>query len=171
VHCPRCPDQPLQEHVIEDWKPLVCTRCGGLWIDPDSFRDAVMRPPPPGLDQRETAGARPAIWEESPLACPACNVPMKKGNYAYSSGVIIDRCPSCRGIWLDRGELAKLRAFVNRKVPQDKVLMAQLETATLRKRLEAQERRDNLHGMLGVGGSHIWWVGWKELISLLREVL
>jgi len=39
------------------------------------------------------------------LACPKCNVAMKSFNYAYTSGVIIDKCPECGGIWLDKDEL------------------------------------------------------------------
>ena len=39
------------------------------------------------------------------LLCPNCNTSMQNVN---RSGVDIDMCPSCRGVWLDRGELEKL---------------------------------------------------------------
>ncbi len=39
------------------------------------------------------------------LLCPNCNTSMQNVN---RSGVEIDMCPSCRGVWLDRGELEKL---------------------------------------------------------------
>ena len=39
------------------------------------------------------------------LMCPNCNSSMQNVN---RSGVDIDMCPSCRGVWLDRGELEKL---------------------------------------------------------------
>ena len=39
------------------------------------------------------------------LLCPNCNVSMQNVN---RSGVELDMCPSCRGIWLDRGELEKI---------------------------------------------------------------
>jgi Zn-finger nucleic acid-binding protein len=41
------------------------------------------------------------------LLCPNCNTSMQNVN---RSGVDIDMCPSCRGVWLDRGELEKLLA-------------------------------------------------------------
>jgi uncharacterized protein len=168
MQCPRCEDHPIHEHPIEDWRPLVCDRCGGLWLDGGSFRDAVRRPPPNGTDPGATKTK--AVWEESPLPCPACRVPMKKTNYSYSSGVFIDRCHGCGGVWLDRGELAKLRAFVNRPVPQDKVLLAQLQAESIRERFEAQERREG-----GTRGSPAEadgiWIGLRELISWLRQVL
>lgn len=40
------------------------------------------------------------------MLCPACkdvNLVM-----ADRSGVEIDHCPTCRGVWLDRGELDKI---------------------------------------------------------------
>ena len=34
-------------------------------------------------------------------------------------GVVIDVCPSCRGVWLDRGELEKLLARLGRDDDED----------------------------------------------------
>jgi Zn-finger nucleic acid-binding protein len=39
------------------------------------------------------------------MKCPICNVELK---IAERSGVEIDFCPQCRGVWLDRGELDKI---------------------------------------------------------------
>jgi len=39
------------------------------------------------------------------LLCPNCNASMQN---VKRSGIEIDMCPSCRGVWLDRGELEKL---------------------------------------------------------------
>jgi uncharacterized protein len=39
------------------------------------------------------------------MQCPACNVALVMSE---RSGVEIDYCPKCRGIWLDRGELDKI---------------------------------------------------------------
>ena len=39
------------------------------------------------------------------MKCPICNVDLVM---ADRSGVEIDYCPKCRGIWLDRGELDKI---------------------------------------------------------------
>ena len=39
------------------------------------------------------------------LLCPNDNTSMQSVN---RGGVEIDICPTCRGVWLDRGELAKL---------------------------------------------------------------
>lgn len=37
--------------------------------------------------------------------CPVCSIPMDE---VPKSRILIDVCPRCKGIWLDRGELSKL---------------------------------------------------------------
>jgi Zn-finger nucleic acid-binding protein len=39
------------------------------------------------------------------MKCPICNVPLLMSE---KQGIEIDYCPTCRGIWLDRGELEKI---------------------------------------------------------------
>lgn len=39
------------------------------------------------------------------MKCPACNETLLMSD---KNGIEIDYCPSCRGIWLDRGELDKI---------------------------------------------------------------
>ncbi|TNE53111.1 MAG: hypothetical protein EP344_15025 [Bacteroidetes bacterium] len=39
------------------------------------------------------------------MLCPNCN---RKLSQTVRSGVEIDFCPECRGVWLDRGELDKI---------------------------------------------------------------
>lgn len=39
------------------------------------------------------------------MKCPICNVELLMTD---KHGIEIDYCPTCRGIWLDRGELEKL---------------------------------------------------------------
>ena len=47
------------------------------------------------------------------MKCPNCNVNLVM---TERSGVEIDYCPECRGIWLDRGELDKI---IDRSSQQD----------------------------------------------------
>ncbi|MCS7190478.1 MAG: zf-TFIIB domain-containing protein [Fimbriimonadales bacterium] len=39
------------------------------------------------------------------MKCPVCNIELQM---AVRSGIEIDYCPNCRGVWLDRGELDKI---------------------------------------------------------------
>lgn len=40
------------------------------------------------------------------MKCPAC--PESVLTMSERSGIEIDYCPTCRGVWLDRGELDKI---------------------------------------------------------------
>lgn len=46
---------------------------------------------------------RPARGE--PMRCPACSTRLVE---LERSEVLIDACPECRGVWLDRGELDRI---------------------------------------------------------------
>jgi membrane associated rhomboid family serine protease len=46
--------------------------------------------------------------EEASRTCPGCGKPMDKLNYAYDSNVILDRCLSCLGVWVDGDEIEQL---------------------------------------------------------------
>jgi uncharacterized protein len=48
------------------------------------------------------------------MKCPNCNVSLVMTD---RSGIEIDYCPDCRGVWLDRGELDKI---IERSTPQVK---------------------------------------------------
>ncbi|NTU52137.1 MAG: hypothetical protein HGA97_00240 [Chlorobiaceae bacterium] len=39
------------------------------------------------------------------MKCPACNMTLL---VSERSGIEVDYCPECRGVWLDRGELDKI---------------------------------------------------------------
>ncbi len=48
------------------------------------------------------------------MQCPVCDERMRE---IERSGVMVDICPSCKGIWLDRGELEKLIEISRGEVP------------------------------------------------------
>ena len=50
-----------------------------------------------------------AAAKEAPRACPLDRAAMQK---EIVSNVIVDRCPACKGVWLDGGELDLLRGAI-----------------------------------------------------------
>jgi len=50
------------------------------------------------------------------MNCPVCD--STRMREVEKNGILIDVCPSCKGVWLDRGELEKLMSDV-REVQQD----------------------------------------------------
>jgi Zn-finger nucleic acid-binding protein len=48
------------------------------------------------------------------MQCPVCDTPLR---VIERSGIEIDICPGCKGIWLDRGELEKILAMEGGQAP------------------------------------------------------
>ncbi len=48
------------------------------------------------------------------LCCPGCGEPMMVFSYGGDSGVFVDRCQSCNGLWLDCEELQRIQVLQER---------------------------------------------------------
>lgn len=120
----KCPvdGEELQETVWEsDYAVDVCPRCGGLWLDRGEleaieesrerdYTDELLRMPDLGY----AAYALALQKQNRQLACPNCGARLETREYARCSQVMIDACPKCHGVWLDRGELEALEVFFQR---------------------------------------------------------
>lgn len=56
------------------------------------------------------------------ISCPACGSPTESTEYAYCSQVVINRCPKCGGVWLDKGELEAIEVFYERSRKESRKL-------------------------------------------------
>jgi Zn-finger nucleic acid-binding protein len=101
-----------------------CTTCGGVWLDPGEMEQAerIARERGKGrkdegvviadLYRRTYDNARRAQQERPPIDCPACGDPMFEREWIYGSALRVEVCMSCRGVWLDEGELDDLARFL-----------------------------------------------------------
>jgi Zn-finger nucleic acid-binding protein len=112
--CPRCAGQLVLREAQGQGHYTECTRCGGIWLDPDSFERVIA-----AKDEAARAPFLPAAAAEkkvAPLAgavayvpCPVCGSLMNRKNFG-GSGIIIDWCKG-HGLWFDVHELEKVVAF------------------------------------------------------------
>jgi Zn-finger nucleic acid-binding protein len=110
--CPRC-KEPLELHRGDDGQEYeMCPRCSGLWIDREVF-PALTR----GHPVKRQGGYR-GTYRKTPdrgpleyIPCVRCGKLMNRKNFKRISGVIIDECRR-HGVWLDAGELEKIRHFI-----------------------------------------------------------
>lgn len=109
--CPRC-QIPLLAEEHGDIVLERCDRCGGRWMTPDDLKAVLdlIRLPVEGSPSR--MGIDLTDVQEDAL-CPSCRVPMEPFNYAGDSGIILDKCRSCGGLWLDKGDLERVVAVVS----------------------------------------------------------
>jgi len=68
------------------------------------------------------------------MLCPVCKIELRMMD---RQGIEVDYCPTCRGIWLDRGELDKLLERASRHAH------GQFDDDTTRPRSYNRDDRDN----------------------------
>ncbi|MDA8077614.1 MAG: zf-TFIIB domain-containing protein [Nitrospiraceae bacterium] len=109
--CPRC-RVGLELRRDDDIELHACPRCDGLWLDPGEFDVMTAESTVYRKEQLKKEYSRPPLPDSSEyLPCARCGKLMVRKNYGRISGVLIDECGR-HGIWLDRGELEKIRHFI-----------------------------------------------------------
>lgn len=109
--CPRC-GVALECQKKNEIEIDVCPRCNGLWLDRGEFNVATAESTVYREEQLNAEYSRPVLPEKIQyIPCIRCGKLMIHKNYGRISGVIIDECGS-HGVWLDSGELQKIRHFI-----------------------------------------------------------
>src|SRR4051812_5026782 len=112
--CPRC-KQSLNESTYETVRIDRCAGCGGAWLDSGELEEVlecyeVKFSPEQVKAAMSSAGAGiPRSERDSVESCPICSKRMNPLNFSYSSGIIVDLCPSGHGLWFDRNELEAIQ--------------------------------------------------------------
>jgi len=115
VKCPAC-DRTLIELVVGSVRLDVCQGgCGGVWFDATEL--AKVNQDIPSGTEPLTEVSQTALLnldEQRTRKCIRCqNVKLERKLFSLGSGVIMDCCPHCGGLWLDHGELESIRAETN----------------------------------------------------------
>src|SRR3989344_9369396 len=124
MNCPNNHQEPMQKALFHDVEVDYCPECLGVWFDKDELRYAK------DDKDKQLNWVDFDIWRDKGRfevlkinkRCPVCQVPFIEVNYGDSkvypaksskagashvrqfSGVKIDFCKHCQGVWLDRGE-------------------------------------------------------------------
>lgn len=109
--CPRCqiPLELKKEGAVDIH---ACPRCSGLWIAPGEFDILTAESTVYKEGQLKEQYSRPPLPQKIEyLPCASCGKLMVRKNYAHISGLIVEECGR-HGIWLENGELEKIRQFV-----------------------------------------------------------
>ena len=111
MKCLRCADSELEVQVkgegAEIFEVDSCKSCGGVWLDADELKklDDNMFVDVETIEYK----AAQAGQDDAVLMCPRCQVKMDKVHPAGFEKIVVDNCPTCKGFWLDTGELEKMR--------------------------------------------------------------
>lgn len=115
MNCPVC-TAALRSIRYESVEIHTCDGCGGEFVGPGQMVHIVnVREAKFVTDQagpvRPAFGLPPAAQDRG-LQCPSCSCSMKPRNYANDSGVLVDRCDACGGLWLDATELERIQSVL-----------------------------------------------------------
>jgi len=111
MKCPAC-GRTLRPMTVGELTVDACQGgCGGIWFDNFELKK---------VDERHEAAGEPLlqIARDESIAvdmkrkrhCPKCEtITMLRHDFGVAQDVEIDECGGCGGIWLDHGELARIR--------------------------------------------------------------
>ena len=92
----------------------VCPTCQGSWFDKGELDR---------LDESVWTDVEKAEFDNvgsdhKSVRCPKCDVELEPLSPTDAKTLIVDRCPSCLGFWLDRGELDRVREVADKDVSE-----------------------------------------------------
>ena len=105
MQCPGCSGQ-LSATLYEGVEIHSCSMCQGNWLVEEAIHEIetkrVISIP------RNKSHSRSGFYDGS-RSCPVCSVIMEKAKYGKYISRTIDKCPQCKKIWLDEGELEDIQ--------------------------------------------------------------
>lgn len=103
MDCPICKNEPMIVLELNEIEIDYCLNCKGIWLDAGELELLLgSSEETQYLLNSFTANIQ---TKEKSYKCPICNKKMKKVSVNKDQKIIIDRCRSNHGIWLDNGEL------------------------------------------------------------------
>jgi Zn-finger nucleic acid-binding protein len=81
-----------------------CSTCGGIWLDDGEMQQLANRPS--GLVNLARLYQPGGEWDlaERERSCPRCRTALEPYEFNSLRGIWLDRCSTCRGLFLDHGE-------------------------------------------------------------------
>jgi len=113
--CPIC-KKPLLSSILHNVEIDYCSNCLGIWFEEEELRWAKDEKDKNlgWLDIDLWKNEREFKISSGIRLCPSCGVPLYEVYYG-DSGVVVDVCKLCHGIWLDRAEFKKIIDWLKEK--------------------------------------------------------
>jgi len=83
----------------------ICPNCQGAWFEKgelDRLDDSVWT-------NVEEVDFDQVKADHKDIKCPQCHIDLEPLSPKDAPELIVDRCPTCQGFWLDQGELDRIR--------------------------------------------------------------
>ncbi len=115
MRCPAC-SNALQQMSVQNVTVDVCKGgCAGIWFDNREIKEFDEPHESAGQSLLEIERDENITVDRTKrLKCPKCDdVVMMRHFFSVKKEVELDECPGCGGIWLDAGELGRIRSLFN----------------------------------------------------------
>ncbi len=103
--CPKC-NRGMRPLRLEGVTVDLCPACRGMWFDAGELSRAAGLKLPDGA-----SGAAMAAARRTEHRCPSCALPLLEREIEKGSGIFVDQCPHCAGLFADRDELSRIRSY------------------------------------------------------------
>ena len=120
MDCPAC-GMRLDQYEAYGMPLESCPGCHGLWLYADKLRelrDRVGEASLPSLrcmsEELDAVGKAHAV--PGHRTCPVCGDRKLLATVLGDSGIVIDWCPTCQGLWLDYHELQEILAHLREEL-------------------------------------------------------
>ena len=101
MFCPQCKTVNLKQGIVKYKKTQIdyCPTCKGIWFDAGELEEVSALA---AKDLQIQDGA-----EKRGRSCPKCQKALFEFQYPQTLATV-DMCKSCKGLWLDAGELKEI---------------------------------------------------------------
>ena len=104
MNCPKCSEQELSSQGLRGIELDRCSQCQGVWFDEAELGRLIDDQAVGG----RSLGGRDSGLDRHPGQCPRDGTALLRVYSKWNRSVVLDRCPECRGVWLDGGEFQRL---------------------------------------------------------------
>lgn len=113
--CPTCITALKQvsfEGVVID----LCPSCAGIWFDQGEL-GKIKSTAVHALKELDSLAQQIELSADAILSkmCPRDGTLLTQYFYLHTTNIELDWCPTCNGIWVEDGELAKINALVEER--------------------------------------------------------
>ncbi len=118
MHCLNCGAEMANNRIATAREPIaydLCESCGALWLDAGELDKMAFRVE----GSIEASSYEPLAQPETdPKPCPRCdNAHLYRVHFLDATDIVLRRCRSCGGFWLDGGQLDALDRELERDMP------------------------------------------------------
>lgn len=126
--CPDC-QIPMLQDLFQGVTLDHCAQCAGVWFDEGELRSlqetdhqAMVHLEEKWVPKMEAA---PSLPHER--RCPNDGAVLEGFHYLYDTPVVLDRCETCYGVWVQNNELLKMQRFLDQQhLPEHEQIKAEV---------------------------------------------